>query len=54
MVVVVVVLGRLLLYDLRGSDVLVKALVFLGSGGLLIAMNALYHRFAGRFAEDGG
>jgi uncharacterized membrane protein len=51
MVAIVVVLGRLLLYDLAGSDVLVKAMVFLGSGGLLIGINALYHRFRERFGE---
>lgn len=48
---VVVVLGRLMLFDLRTADVLVRALVFLGSGGLLLAINALYHRFRDRFAE---
>lgn len=48
---VVVVLGRLMIYDLRTADVLVRALVFLGSGGLLLAINALYHRFRDRFAE---
>lgn len=51
MAAIFVVLGRLLIYDLQSSNILVKAMVFVGSGGLLIAINALYHRFRDRFEE---
>ena len=54
MAAIVVVLGRLLVYDLGASNVLVKAMVFVGSGGLLIGINAIYHRFQDRFASIEG
>jgi len=48
---IVVLVIRMLFYDLRGQDFFVKAVVFLAVGGLLLGMNTIYGRFKHRFEE---
>ena len=54
LVALVVVLARLVVVDLRGTDVFVKALVFLGIGGVLLAVSLLASRFLDRFDPPEG
>ncbi|MCB1137736.1 MAG: hypothetical protein KDK23_03230 [Leptospiraceae bacterium] len=37
--------GRLILYDMSQSSIVMRAIAFLGVGAIMILMNAIYHRF---------
>jgi len=41
---------RLVLYDLQEADLFVRGLVFVGVGGLMLAMNAVYNKYGTRVA----
>lgn len=43
---------RLIFYDLAQAGTLTKALVFLGVGVIMLAMNWLYTKYKGRFQEE--
>lgn len=42
-------LGRLILYDLSQTSLLMRAVVFVGVGILMLGMNSIYNRFKDRF-----
>jgi hypothetical protein len=48
---VMVVCARLIFYDLRGQDFLVKAIAFIVAGVLLIIMNGIYNRYKHRYEK---
>jgi hypothetical protein len=41
---------RLVLYDMQEADLFVRGLVFVGVGGLMLAMNAVYNKYGTRVA----
>ncbi len=45
----VLCLGRLIFYDLSQAGTLARALVFLGVGAIMLAMNMLYNKYRDRF-----
>jgi uncharacterized membrane protein len=50
-VLVAISLVRIIFVDLVGGSILVKAIVFMGSGGIMIAMNTVYNRFRSYFIQ---
>jgi hypothetical protein len=42
---------RLVVYDMQEADLFVRGLVFVGVGGLMLAMNAVYNKYGARVAE---
>ena len=41
-------LFRLVIYDMQEADLLIRGLVFVGVGGLMLAMNAVYNKYGTR------
>ncbi len=39
---------RLVVYDMQEADLLIRGLVFVGVGGLMLAMNAVYNKYGTR------
>jgi len=39
---------RLVIYDMQEADLLIRGLVFVGVGGLMLAMNAVYNKYGTR------
>ncbi len=38
-------LGRLIVYDMRETDLFIRGLVFIGVGLLMLGMNAVYNKY---------
>jgi hypothetical protein len=45
-------LVRLVVYDMQEADLFVRGLVFVGVGGLMLAMNAVYNKYGTRVAVE--
>lgn len=52
MITLAACLFRLIFFDLSGSSAVTRAVVFIGVGGLMLAMNAVYNKYRERFTHD--
>ena len=44
--------GRLIVFDLMQSDLAIRALVFIGVGGLMLGISALYKKYKHRIESN--
>jgi uncharacterized membrane protein len=42
---IVIIIIRMIFYDLKQSDILTKSIVFIIAGIILIAMNTIYNKY---------